>query len=107
MKIKRELPALVRYLPTVIIFILIALIMIFAVADVNSTSKSEGLAVTEKSIRRAVITCYAQEGHYPESIEYLQENYGLNISDDYIVSYDIFSPDIMPQIMVYRKQVNG
>ena len=106
MKIKRETSAIVRYLPTILIFILIAVIMFWAVSDVSASSQSEGLAVTEKSIRRAVITCYAQEGQYPESIEYLKENYGLKISDDYIVTYDIFSSNIMPQIMVYRKQVN-
>ena len=54
-----------------------------------------------------MITCYAQEGRYPESIEYLKENYQLHISDDYDVYYDIFAENIMPDVRVVRKQVKG
>lgn len=107
MKLKSNKHLFVRYIPTVIIFILAALILIFAVADINGTSEQEGLAITEKSIRRAVIACYAEEGSYPPDIEYLKENYGLKISDKYIVHYDIFTSNIMPNITVVRKQVNG
>ena len=107
MKLKYGFHPFVRYIPAVIVFLLILLIVIFALADVNNTSENEGLTITENSVRRAVITCYAQEGSYPPDIEYLRENYGLRISDEYSVHYDIFASNIMPNIMVVRKQVDG
>lgn len=107
MKLKYGFHPFVRYIPAVIVFLLIFLIVIFALADVNNTSVNEGLTITENSVRRAVITCYAQEGSYPPDIEYLKENYGLRISDEYSVRYDIFASNIMPNIMVVRKQVDG
>lgn len=46
--------------------------------------------------------CYAIEGQYPESVAYLEENYGLRIDHDrYIVHYDIFADNIMPEITVF------
>ena len=72
MKLKYGFHPFVRYIPPVIVFLLILFIVIFALADVNNTSENEGLTITENSVRRAVITCYAQEGSYPPDIEYLR-----------------------------------
>lgn len=107
MKIKKSLMPFIRCIPAVLVFALIIVLAVIGVNDIDKNADSEGLSLTEKSIKRAVITCYAQEGSYPESIEYLKENYGLHISDDYIVNYDIFASNIMPEIQVMRKQVNN
>lgn len=105
MKIEKKMPFFVKYLPTVLVFAAIIVIAVIAMNDVNKTTESESLTIVENSIRRAAITCYAQEGSYPESIEYLKENYGLYLSDDYIIHYDVFASNIMPTITVFRKQV--
>ncbi len=99
--------AILKFLPTIIVFVLLFVIVIIGLGDINKASDSESLTIAENSIRRAVITCYAQEGSYPESLEYLKENYGLKVSDSYIVYYSIFAPNIMPDIRVVRKQVTN
>lgn len=107
MKLKSKNHVLVRYIPTVAVFAVIAAAVILSVADVSITAQSEGLTLTENNIRRAVITCYAREGCYPPNIDYLKENYGLKISDEYTVRYSIFAPNFMPTVTVSRKQVDG
>ena len=107
MEKKKKMPVIVRYLPVIIVFILILAIAIYMFFEVENTADSESLSITETNIRRAVMSCYAEEGRYPESIEYLKENYGLYISDDFIVDYSIFADNIMPQIFVMRKQVTN
>lgn len=107
MKGKLNNSSLLRHIPAFIAFIAIITIAVIAISDVGKSTEKESLTITENSIRRAIITCYAQEGRYPESIEYLEENYQLHISDDYEVFYDIFAENIMPQVTVVRKQVNG
>lgn len=107
MEKKKKMPVIVRYLPVIIVFILILAIAIYMFFDVGNTADSESLSITETNIRRAVMSCYAEEGRYPESIEYLKENYGLYISDDFVVDYSIFADNIMPQIFVMRKQVTN
>lgn len=106
MKLHQKKHTFIKHLPAIFIFLAVVIILIIAISDVSSASSEESLTIAENSIRRAVITCYAQEGRYPASIEYLKENYGLYISDDYVVSYDIFADNIMPDIIVMRKPVN-
>ena len=106
MKLYRKNHTLLKNLPALLIFLAVVIILVLAISDVGKTSSEESLAIAENSIRRAVITCYAQEGRYPESIDYLKENYGLYVSDDYTVRYNIFASNIMPDITVSRKQVS-
>lgn len=103
MKLYQKNHTLLRNLPAMLIFLAVVIILVLALSDVSRTSSEESLTIAENSIRRAVITCYAQEGRYPESIEYLKENYGLYVSEDFDVRYNIFASNIMPDIIVYRK----
>ncbi len=106
MKINNSLVPILKCIPAVLVFVLIIVLAVFSFNDISENANSEGLSITEKAVKRAIITCYAQEGSYPESIDYLKENYGLHISDDYIVFYDIFGINIMPEVRVERKQVD-
>lgn len=54
-----------------------------------------------KAIARASVQCYAIEGRYPPSVEYLEDNYGVQIDHNkYNVFYDGFASNIMPEITV-------
>ena len=47
------------------------------------------------------MSCYATEGVYPPTIEYLEERYGVQIDRErYTVHYDIFAENLMPDILV-------
>ena len=64
--------------------------------------RAKSLRSTEEGVRRAAVHCYAIEGQYPESVDYLEENYGLRIDHDrYLVHYDIFADNILPEITVF------
>ncbi len=63
--------------------------------------EDKGLDTLEQAIRRAVIQCYAIEGRYPKDIEYIKDNYGIRMdTPKYIVHYEIFASNIMPDITV-------
>ena len=106
MKINKSLVPVLKCIPAVIILVLIIAVAVFSFNDIGENANSEGLSITEKAVKRAIITCYAQEGNYPESIDYLKENYGLRISDEYTVFYNMFATNIMPDVRVERKQVD-
>ncbi len=82
--------------------IIFALIYAFgSIGDVNSEQEIETLA---NAITRSSIHCYVLEGAYPPDIEYMEENYGLNVDEDrFIVHYDIFATNIMPEITIIKK----
>lgn len=59
----------------------------------------------EEAIHRDIVICYALEGVYPESLEYLKEHYGLTYNEDrYIVNYEALGSNLMPDVTVMEKQ---
>ena len=85
-----------------IIFTLIVVVMIISgLNQTEESSRAEGLRILEDSIRRAVVICYAVEGRYPESITYIEEQYGIHIDrTKYVVHYQIFASNLLPEITV-------
>ena len=97
------LKKLLPYCVFIVIFGLVLSFVIKGLQQADESSNSEGLRVAENSINRAVINCYASEGMYPPNFEYLKEHYGISVDEDkYIVHYDIFASNIMPDITVIR-----
>lgn len=86
-------------------FLLVFVIFIIGTASAKKTSAEQGKKIAEDSIYRAVVSCYAMEGFYPDDIDYLKENYGLHIDDKrFIVHYDSIASNIMPDITIIEKQ---
>lgn len=60
-----------------------------------------GLEITEDNLRRGAVACYALEGSYPDTLDYLMEHYNVTVDESkYIVYYSIFASNIMPDITV-------
>ena len=62
----------------------------------------------KKAVTRASVQCYAIEGRYPPSVEYLEENYGVHINrKKYNVFYDGFASNVMPEINIIPIEEQG
>lgn len=73
----------------------------YGLRNVTSELSVQGKTKLEEAVRRAAVACYAAEGAYPPSIEYLEEHYGLTVDESrYIVHYDVFADNILPDITV-------
>ena len=67
----------------------------------SDRARSEGADTLREAIARASVQCYAIEGRYPPSVEYLEEQYGIQIDRQrYHVFYNGFASNIMPEITV-------
>lgn len=86
---------------TVLGFIAVLLVCVNGILLFAGRASSEGAETLRSGIRRASVQCYAIEGRYPPSIEYLEENYGIQIDRErYHVFYSGFASNIMPEIIV-------
>ena len=93
-----------RYGSTLLLFIIVLLMMLYGFQNTAESSAQEQLRLTEESLRRAVVSCYALVGRYPADIDYLKEYYGLQLNEKkYIVHYEIFAENIMPDITVMER----
>jgi len=100
---KRSLHGFRGLIVSVAALALVAGVFAWAVTAADRQSEAEQQAQLLGAIRRALVTCYATEGQYPPTIEYLKEHYALVIDDErFLVSYDAFASNIMPSVSIFR-----
>lgn len=79
-------------------------ILLYFLTALSNLSKDQALEdkqQLETALTRAAVACYAAEGIYPPSLDYLVEHYGVQINTDlYTVKYEIFASNLMPDITV-------
>lgn len=84
--------------------VVILLIFLSAVNNLQAGSGEEGKEQLEQALKRCAVTCYATEGIYPPDIDYMKEHYGIQIDEErYVIIYDIFAENLMPDITVLEK----
>ena len=90
------------YLVSVVLMGSLLYLLLIGTQSLAAKTDSEQLQVLDQAIRRATIQCYAIEGRYPPSVEYLEEHYGLSIDrEKYYVFYDGWASNIMPDITIF------
>lgn len=100
----KSLPWWSSLLVTAAIFTWILTILLIGIENTRKGAEQQELLIVERSVNRAVVTCYAMEGFYPPSIDYLIENYGLNVDQDkYYIYHEAFAPNVYPTIWVVRR----
>ncbi|MBQ2301994.1 MAG: hypothetical protein II254_01970 [Oscillospiraceae bacterium] len=77
---------------------------LYGITNLSEGNSEEGKRRLEDALRRAAVACYASEGIYPPSWNYLEEHYGVQIDHSrYVVSYTVFAENLMPDITVLEK----
>lgn len=85
-------------------FVVLFMLFIKGVSAINTTTYEKQLESLESAISRSVSQCYAVEGVYPPSLEYLKEHYALIIDEDtFLVDYEYYGGNLLPDITVLRK----
>ena len=53
------------------------------------------------AVQRSALQCYAVEGAYPPDLQYLEDNYGLQVNKkDFYVTYEAFASNLPPTVRV-------
>ena len=87
------------------VLILLAGLLIWAVAGGSEQDLAEeGAQAIRTAVQRGALQCYTVEGVYPPDLQYLEENYGLQVNTrDYYVTYDAFASNLPPNVIVQSK----
>lgn len=96
----RERPAWRRALPgAAAVLLLLALLLLPRALE--DRASAESLRLAGDQLRRAAVQCYALEGAYPPSLDYLAAHYGVEIDESrYFVDYQYIASNLMPDITV-------
>lgn len=89
---------------TIVVFGFVLALGLTVIGDIDRRSAAREEDLVRDAVRGALITCYAVEGAYPGDLGYLKENYGLQYNEqEYLVSYDAFAANLLPEVRVIRK----
>lgn len=85
----------------IVALLLVAVWFLAAAGNVDAGQQEAGRQQLEDALRRAAVACYAAEGIYPPTVDYLEAHYGIQIDRQrYYVFYEVFAENVMPQITV-------
>ena len=71
----------------------------------NGQTEAQSAASVRTAVLDAAVQCYALEGAYPQSLSYLEENYGVQVNHSrFIVSYEAYASNQLPAVAVLEKQ---
>jgi len=88
-----------------VIFLIVALASVAALSGFWSEQSSTQPEEIRQAILDACVQCYALEGSYPPSLEYLEEHYGLILDRErYFFYYEVFASNVLPTVEVYKKE---
>lgn len=98
---KKMTPRLLTVLGLLLLLVAAPLVFSYGVDALEKGQSEEAVRRLTQAIQRDCVTCYATEGSYPQSLDYLKEHYGLQIDEDrYAVFFTPTASNLMPQITV-------
>lgn len=84
-------------------FVGLLVAFLFGITSVNRTTIEKQQESLQTAIERDVLHCYAVEGFYPPSLDYIKEHYGLIYDEEtFFVDYKPVGSNIMPDITILR-----
>lgn len=79
--------------------------LVIALTGAERAEKGENAAAAiRETVESSARQCYVIEGVYPPSLQYLEDNYGLEINtEEYYVVYDVYASNLPPAVKVVGK----
>ena len=85
-------------------FAVVLLLFCLVLRDFSDDTRQRQREALETGLNRCIVACYALEGRYPESLEYLQENYSFVYNQEqFMVDYQLLADNIMPEVTVLER----
>lgn len=86
-------------------FVLLLLFFLMGIRSVNDVTLAKQEERLENSLMGSISHCYAVEGAYPPSLEYLIANYGLSYDTDlFLIDYEYCGDNLLPNYTILHKQ---
>lgn len=104
---KKKLPLPhIRLIYPVSLIILLA--FIFGLSSIQESTISKQKESLETAITRDITHCYAVEGYYPPSLDYMEEHYGLTYDKElFFVDYQPIGSNMRPNVTIIMRKASS
>ncbi len=100
--------SLISIIVAVLIIAAASALIFVSVNNYSSSYSEKKLKEVKLSVLSYTVQCYALEGKYPPDLDYLHDNYGLQLErDKFIYHYEMFASNILPDIKILAKEKAG
>ena len=88
----------------ILAFIVLFILFLQGIGSVSESTLSKQQESLETALERSISQCYAVEGSYPPSLEYLKQHYGLLYDEDsFFIDYEYYGSNLLPEVTVLRR----
>ena len=95
--------AFIKSIFPVLFTVMVIFIVSLSINQAEEASREEGVRLLEEALNRAAAHSFAVNGYFPESLEYIVENFGVFIDTErFVVHYSLFAENIFPDIRVFK-----
>ena len=92
------------YLLPILAFVILFVLFLRGIGSVGESTLSKQQESLETALERSISQCYAVEGCYPPSLEYLEQQYGLLYDEDsFFIDYEYYGSNLLPEVTVLRR----
>lgn len=89
---------------SLLLFLLVILCFSYAASSFSESTRKRQKESLTQALNRNILYCYATQGHYPESLEAIQRDYGLIYDDSlFFVDYKIQGSNIYPEVTILER----
>lgn len=92
------------FLISIAFFVVVTVMLVYGINSISTKTRAEEKRNLENALQRGITQCYAVEGTYPESLDYLKEHYGITYDEDvFFVDYKASGANILPDVTIIEK----
>lgn len=89
-----------------LLFAAVLVLFLYGISYMGASTGDRQEASLVNAMERNIVHCYALEGYYPPSLEYMEEHYGLTYDKNmFIVDYQPIGTNLYPDFTIIRKGV--
>ena len=92
------------YLLPILAFLVLFVLFLQGIGSVSESTLTKQQESLETALGRSISQCYAVEGCYPPSLEYLEQHYGLlYYKNCFFVDDEYYGSNLLPEVTVLRR----
>lgn len=85
-------------------FLLLFILFCNGIRSVSDTTAAKQRESLQTALSRSITQCYAVEGVYPPSLQYIKEHYGLTYDEElFYVDYQPIGSNILPDVTILTR----
>ena len=93
-----------KHIFSLLLFLGVGCVFYTGVSALGKDTDKKQKESLENALIRNITYCYAVEGSYPESLDYLKEHYGLIYDENrFFVDYQVIGANILPDVTIIEK----